>query len=40
MPLAWGENGFREISNSKHAIRTPADLKGLKIRVVGSPLFV
>jgi TRAP-type C4-dicarboxylate transport system substrate-binding protein len=38
--LAWGENGFREISNSKHPIRTPADLKGLKIRVVGSPLFL
>jgi tripartite ATP-independent transporter DctP family solute receptor len=40
VPLAWGENGFREISNSKHPIRTPDDLKGLKIRVVGSPLFV
>ncbi len=40
VPLAWGENGYREISNSKHAIKTPADLKGLKIRVVGSPLFV
>jgi tripartite ATP-independent transporter DctP family solute receptor len=39
VPLAWGENGFRELTNSKHAIRTPADLKGLKIRVVGSPLF-
>ena len=40
MPLAWGENGYREISNSKHAIKTPADLKGMKIRVVGSPLFL
>lgn len=39
VPLAWAENGFREVSNSKHPIRTPADLKGLKIRVVGSPLF-
>ena len=39
VPLAWGENGFREISNSKHEIRTPADMKGLKFRVVGSPLF-
>jgi tripartite ATP-independent transporter DctP family solute receptor len=39
VPLAWGENGFRELSNSKRAIRTPADLKGLKLRVVGSPLF-
>ena len=40
VPLAWGENGFREISNSKHAIKSPADLKGLKIRVVGSPLYL
>lgn len=39
VPLAWGENGFRQLSNSKHPIRRPADLKGLKIRVVGSPLF-
>ncbi|WP_295958723.1 DctP family TRAP transporter solute-binding subunit [Rhodoferax sp.] len=38
-PLAYGENGYREISNSKRAIHTPADLKGMKIRVVGSPLF-
>ncbi len=40
VPLAWGENGYREITNSKHAIKTPADLKGMKIRVVGSPLFL
>ena len=40
VPLAWGENGYREISNSKHAIKSPADLKGMKIRVVGSPLFL
>ncbi|MCC9596072.1 MULTISPECIES: DctP family TRAP transporter solute-binding subunit [unclassified Rubrivivax] len=40
LPLAWGENGTREISNSKKPIHTPADLKGMKIRVVGSPLFL
>ncbi|MGQ9858755.1 MAG: DctP family TRAP transporter solute-binding subunit [Thermodesulfobacteriota bacterium] len=40
VPLAWGENGFREVTNSKRPIRTPADLKGLKMRVVGSPLFL
>ena len=40
VPLAWGENGYREISNSKQAIKSPADLKGMKIRVVGSPLFL
>ena len=38
-PLAWGENGFREVSNSSKSITSPDDLKGLKIRVVGSPLF-
>jgi len=40
VPLAWGENGFRELTNSKREVRSPADLKGLKIRVVGSPLFI
>ena len=40
VPLAWGENGFRELSNSKRDIRKPEDLKGLKLRVVGSPLFI
>ncbi|AVO53745.1 DctP family TRAP transporter solute-binding subunit [Ectopseudomonas mendocina] len=39
VPLAWGENGFRQLSNSAKPVRAPADLKGLKIRVVGSPLF-
>ncbi|MFT4099849.1 MAG: DctP family TRAP transporter solute-binding subunit [Burkholderiaceae bacterium] len=40
LPLAWGENGYRELSNSKHDVKLPQDLKGLKIRVVGSPLFL
>lgn len=39
VPLAWGENGFREMSNSKHAVASPADMKGFKFRVVGSPLY-
>ncbi|MGE0805455.1 MAG: DctP family TRAP transporter solute-binding subunit [Burkholderiaceae bacterium] len=39
VPLAWGENGFRELTNSRREIRTPADMKGLKFRVVGSPIF-
>ena len=38
--LAWGENGFREITNSKRAIKSPADLEGLKVRVVGTPIFI
>lgn len=39
VPLAWGENGFRELTNSKRVIKSPEDLKGMKIRVVGSPIF-
>ena len=39
VPLAWGENGYREVTNSKRAIKSPADLKGMKIRVVGSPIY-
>ncbi|MGE4528491.1 MAG: DctP family TRAP transporter solute-binding subunit [Rhodospirillaceae bacterium] len=38
-PLGWAENGFRQVTNSKHPIKTPDDLAGLKIRVVGSPLY-
>jgi TRAP-type transport system periplasmic protein len=39
VPLAWAENGFREVTNSQRPIRTPADMQGLKMRVVGSPIF-
>ncbi|CAM4293933.1 DctP family TRAP transporter solute-binding subunit [Vreelandella rituensis] len=39
IPLAWGENGFRQLSNSQGPVSEPEDLEGLKIRVVGSPLF-
>lgn len=39
VPLAWAENGFREVTNSVRPIRTPADMEGLKLRVVGSPIF-
>ena len=38
--LAWAENGFRQVTNSKLAIRKPADVKGLRLRVVGSPIFI
>lgn len=39
VPVAWGENGFREISNSKREIRTPADLRGMKIRFAAGVIF-
>ena len=34
--LAFGELGFRVISNNKRPINTPEDLKGLKLRTPGS----
>lgn len=38
--LGWGENGFRELTNRVRPIRTPEDMAGLKLRVVGSPIFL
>jgi TRAP-type C4-dicarboxylate transport system substrate-binding protein len=38
-PLAIGETGYRQISNSKHPIIKPDDMKGIKVRVVGSPMY-
>jgi tripartite ATP-independent transporter DctP family solute receptor len=34
--LGWFENGFRHISNKVRPVHTPADLKGLSIRVLPS----
>jgi len=39
-PLAWAENGFRQVTNNRVAIHRPEDVKGLKLRVVGSPIFI
>jgi TRAP-type transport system periplasmic protein len=36
--LGWFENGFRHISNRLHPIHTPADMKGLKMRVLPSEI--
>jgi len=38
-PLAIGETGYRQVSNSKRPIVKPDDMKGIKIRVVGSPMY-
>lgn len=40
VPLAWGENGYRQLSNSTREVKEPADIKGMKLRVVGSPLYI
>ena len=34
--LGWFENGFRHVSNKVRAVRLPADMKGLSIRVLPS----
>ena len=36
--LCFSENGFRNLTNNKNAVKTPDDIKGLKIRVMASPL--
>jgi tripartite ATP-independent transporter DctP family solute receptor len=38
--VGWTENGFRDVSNTKRDIRKPEDLKGLKIRVMESPICI
>jgi TRAP-type transport system periplasmic protein len=38
--LAWGENGLRHLTNSRHEIRTPEDLRGLKLRVPQSNVML
>ncbi len=38
--LAWGENGFRHMTNSKRPINGPEDLKGLKMRTMENPVHI
>jgi tripartite ATP-independent transporter DctP family solute receptor len=38
--LAWGEQGFRNITNNRGPIETPADLAGLKIRTMENPVHL
>ncbi len=39
-PLAFGESGFRQITNNKRVITAPADMNGLKIRVPTIKMFI
>ena len=39
-PLAWGENGFRHMTNSKRDVKAPEDLKGLKMRTMENPVHI
>jgi len=38
--LAWGENGFRHMTNNKHPVNTPDDLRGLKMRTMENPIHI
>ena len=38
--LCWMNSGARSLYNTKHPIRTIADIKGLKFRVIGNPIFI
>lgn len=38
--LAFWDNGWREMTNNLRPIKTPADVKGLKIRTTGSPAHI
>jgi tripartite ATP-independent transporter DctP family solute receptor len=38
--LCWMDAGARNFYDTKHPINSIADLKGLKIRVIGNPMFI
>lgn len=40
VPLAWYDSGARSFYNSERPIMTPADVDGLKVRVMNNELFV
>ena len=38
--LAFAERGFRNLTNSQKTVMTPADIDGLKIRVMENPVYL
>jgi tripartite ATP-independent transporter DctP family solute receptor len=38
--LCWMDSGARSLYNTKKPIKTVEDLKGLKFRVIGNPIFI
>jgi tripartite ATP-independent transporter DctP family solute receptor len=38
--LCWMDAGARSLYNTKHPIKTIEDIKGLKFRVIGNPIFI
>jgi TRAP-type C4-dicarboxylate transport system substrate-binding protein len=38
--LCWMDSGARSLYNTKHPIKSIDDVKGLKFRVIGNPIFI
>lgn len=38
--LAYAERGFRNLTNSSRPVNSPADLQGLRIRVMENPVYI
>jgi tripartite ATP-independent transporter DctP family solute receptor len=38
--LCWMDSGARSLYNTKHPIKAIEDIKGLKFRVIGNPIFI
>lgn len=38
--LAWGEQGFRHITNNRNPIASPEDVQGLKLRTMENPIHI
>ncbi len=38
--VAWGEQGFRHITNNRGAIEGPGDMAGLKLRTMENPIHI
>jgi len=38
--LAWGEQGFRQLTNNVRPVATPTDAKGLKVRTMENPVHI
>lgn len=38
--LAWAENGVRHMTNSKREVKSPDDLKGMKLRTMENPIHI
>ena len=38
--LTYWENGYRQLTNSRRAVTSPADVKGLKIRTMENPMHL